>query len=253
MALTAQERAVVESYIIKFLQTDFIDTLSLYYAEGVAYSSRHPQNINNELRNALTHLARALNAPSMHEAQDNMDSAGRHIERFKRDCLKVAVIYSGKDVNNLLTHAHRRFKGVDPSLTIEASKIVRSRVDATIKEAIGIEQSVPTWEALALRIGQLRERIFALYPSLDPKKIWLPLWAYKLWDIFKFVTASLVLGVLAGIILLALIPDQQGAGNSIRHAISEFVKPAPAANTPSNGVILDVAPPPKQLPGTGRR
>jgi hypothetical protein len=246
MALTAQERAVVEAYIHKFLQTDFLETLTRYYAEGVAYSSKHPQNINNELRNALTHLARALNAPDMNDAQDNMDAAGRHIERFKRDCLKVAVIYSGKDANNLISFAYRRFKGVDPTLTVEASRIVRRRVKATIKEAVGIEQSVPTWEALALDIGKLRERVYALYPSLDPTKRRIPLWIWQGLYWFNSVAGALVIALIAAFILLLIFPNGEKAGNKFRHDIASFIEPAPAANTLSNGVKLDVAPPPKQ-------
>jgi hypothetical protein len=250
MALTAQERAVVEAYIYKFLQADFFDTLSRYYAEGVAYSSKHPQNINNELRNALTHLARALNAPNMKDAQENMDSAGRHIERFKRDCLKVAVIYSGKDTNDLINHAYRRFKDIDPTLTVESSRIVRRRVSVTVKEAIGIEASVPAWEALALDIGKLRERVIALYPSLDPKKRIIPLWVWRGWDWFTWFVGALIIAVIAAFILLLLFPNGEKAGNRFRRDIADFIAPAPVANTPSTGVKLDVAPQQPQLSGT---
>jgi len=209
--------------------------LSLYYAEGVAYSSKHPENINNELRNALTHLARALNAQEMDEAQFNMDAASRHIERFKRDCLKVAVVYSGRDLNGLISRAYRRFRGVDPNVTVEASKLVRRRVGAALKEAIGIEQSTPTWEALARDIGKLRERVYDLYPSLDSSNHLIPLWAYQSWDIFKSITGAIGAAVIAGILLMIFFPNAEKSGNAIRHVIAEMIEPAPAANIPSTG------------------
>lgn len=246
MPLTEADRAEVRDYILGFLANDFFEHLTRYYAEGVAYSNRHPQNINNELRNAITHMARMLRATNRAEIDYNKRAADSHVQRFKRDCLKVAVVYAGKDAGNLLKNAYRRYKHVDPALFVRSSQIVRRRVEATMLEALGDEQTVQTWEELFRDIAALRERIFAIYPTLDQKNHRFPLWVYQWWDYFKNFCVAVFVGIVITILANIAIPNQEWFGCKIRAAISTALAcPAPVANSPSTAAKLGEPLPPK--------
>lgn len=84
-----RQRDIVEVLV------DFHIRFSEAYASAVAFSETMPEQINNEIRNALTHLSRAADANAKGHS-DGVDpelaSAKRHLERANRDCYKLAVI-----------------------------------------------------------------------------------------------------------------------------------------------------------------
>ena len=58
----------------------------------VAITERVPQAVNSEVRNALKYMSRAHVASTFEEATGEMRAAKGHLDRAKRDCIKLAVI-----------------------------------------------------------------------------------------------------------------------------------------------------------------
>jgi len=252
LPLTQPEREEVSARIIHFLQDEFAPVLSKYYALGVSLSNRHPQNINNELRNAMTHMARALNAVEIGVARDELDAAMRHTERFKRDCLKVAVIYAGRDANNKIRHVEAIYHRLSPHVHIECANITRQRYGVIIDEVFGDQHSAEKWEALLLRIEKLREELIHEYPLLDPKKFRI-IWPLAiLWRYFSTISGFVAVAILTAAIGAAAIPHPDSFGEGVQSvilkvtgAVLKVPKRPVVANTPSIAAKPGVKAPPR--------
>lgn len=224
MALSQQERDAVLRRIGEFLEGEFARVLSHYYARTVAYADKHPQNINNELRNAITHMSRALVADNVLAADQEMAAAERHVERFKRDCLKVAVVYAGKNAGELIKRAELGFGKVDPNLMVASAAVVTRRYQIMIQEVLGDSHSVEKWEALLLDVERIRDRVISSYQLLDHGKYRLPLFLVRTWRLVKKAWTWVGLSILAVALGAAVIPDEQGFGEAAQRAVTSVTK-----------------------------
>jgi hypothetical protein len=93
MPLSKDEEREVLSRVRKLILEDFHEDFQEIYSYAVTTLEIAPEQANNEIRNALNHIARALTADDMAHAEDNLSQARGHIERAKRDCLKLALIH----------------------------------------------------------------------------------------------------------------------------------------------------------------
>ena len=237
MALLPEERAEVVAFIVTFLEGEFSRVLSHYYAAGVAYSSRHPSNINNELRNALTHMARALTADNMEAAKKDMAAAGRHIERFKRDCLKVAVIFAGQNVSQMIRHAEVTYSRFDPNLALEVLALTKRKYLILADEILGDADAAAKWEDLYLDIEKLRERILSSYRLLDTRKYWFPLALLYAWRGIKWTSTAIGIAIIGMALWAVIVPDPVSFGRHeqqwIAGEITSLIVPHAVASSPS--------------------
>jgi len=86
------EKREITRQVITVIEQDYCQDFLEIYGTAISVVEIHPEQTNNEIRNALTHLGRALACESVAEAQGNIEKARGHIERGKRDCLKLAII-----------------------------------------------------------------------------------------------------------------------------------------------------------------
>ena len=250
MALSAAERDAVINFIISFIEGEFGRVLTHYYAAGVAYSARHPSNINNELRNALTHMSRALAADDYGAAEKELTAASRHIERFKRDCLKVAVIYSGRNASQMLRHAEITYGRVDPNLALEVFSLATRKYQVLASEVLGDDHAAAKWETLFLDIERLREKALQSYRLLDTRKYWFPLLFIRLWRWTKWVGGAFIIAIIGMAIWAVMVPDQESFGKKGQEFLAHYLldvtaAPHGVASTPSSGATPASAPPPK--------
>ncbi len=220
MALSQSEHAEVLDKIGELIGAEFANVISRYYALSVSYSGRHPQNVNNELRNAVTHMSRALVSDTIEAARRQLEAAERHVERFKRDCLKIAVIYASKNTGDIIKTAHSSFGNRDPYVALEALAIVRQRYGIIISEVRGDPEIAASWEALLLRIERLRERVLSANPLLDIKK---HLWFFAVHWFLKVLKQLWILvgmAILAMMLFTVIVPNQQEFGTHAQELIA---------------------------------
>lgn len=74
------------------IRNGYLGEFTDIYATTIGLTELHPEQANNEIRNALTHMARALIATTPADVLDQVKKAADHIERGKRDCLKISII-----------------------------------------------------------------------------------------------------------------------------------------------------------------
>jgi hypothetical protein len=83
MALTEEERSAILLLVENIILEDFQKEFQAIYAYAVTALDKVPEQINNEISNALTHIARALNADNNDGAQQALLQAQCRIGNFK--------------------------------------------------------------------------------------------------------------------------------------------------------------------------
>lgn len=88
----------------------FESSLKHYYHEGVipalavviSIAEKYPEQTDNQVRNAMTHYARALfEVESDDEFRSELRQAENHLKRGVRDAYKIVLIYLGNEIRSL--------------------------------------------------------------------------------------------------------------------------------------------------------
>ena len=137
MPMTEPERARVLSEIGAILRDDVHEELMNFFAAAVALNEKHPEQVNNEIRNAFTHFARALAADSCDDAEEELRKGRSHIERAKRDTLKLAVIAIRDRIKNLCGEIKLLNGRLAPAFVVRRDELTARRRQLLRKEISG--------------------------------------------------------------------------------------------------------------------
>lgn len=96
------EKQEVCARIISIIEDDYHQRLTSVYATTVALAEKQPEQVNNEIRNALNHIARALDAPTKDAADAEIRLSIAHLERGIRDCLKLSIVYIREKLDSMV-------------------------------------------------------------------------------------------------------------------------------------------------------
>jgi hypothetical protein len=140
---------------------DYHHRFSDAYAAAITYTERMPEQLNNELRNALTHLARAVVAADDVAAKEEIDSAARHIERAIRDCYKIAIIAIKSHIGKCEYVIEQTRGGLTKGIAAKYAEINRER-----KRIHLLEQKSDAQSEEFQTIGQLYQDLFRVIANL---------------------------------------------------------------------------------------
>jgi hypothetical protein len=122
MPLSVEEIAQCEAVITQTVRQDIAIELAEYYGAAVFYGNNEkPEQPNNHIRNALNHLARSCECETWSNACEEHAAAARHLERAKRDSLKLATIGIFDEIRMLLRNAEAGYGLVDPAFIVRRS------------------------------------------------------------------------------------------------------------------------------------
>jgi hypothetical protein len=125
-----EDRAREISLVLSFYYTDF----TRYLATTISFTEKLPEEVNNQVRDAFTHLSRASVATSMEDVTRECKLAQNHIERANRDCLKASIIKARFELEELITDAVFYHGFLTPSIKTAFAQIKRERELAYIAE-----------------------------------------------------------------------------------------------------------------------
>lgn len=233
MAITPVQKRNVSMRVQKLLVDEIHGQFLDLYAATVSLSERHPEQVNNELRNALTHMARAVASEDFDHAIAEIKKAEGHIERAKRDAAKISVI----ELHNLVADASAEIKYLDG--TIDAAFLVRRDIITKKRKSLlkNEAKGVPVINdlvALYLEADQLHDD---LLKQLNNSGRRLPRWRYRVIAWRRYILGGiggLIVGIVGSAVYSALAPDGQAFGNSIRHLVGISPVPSSPQPTPAN-------------------
>ena len=201
MSANDQEEKIKEALLIKsFLQEEFIDNFMDAYGLNLSISDIHPEQANNELRNAIVHLSRGLLNENC-QIDSELEKAKSHIERGKRDCYKLSIIRKNDDLWSAI-HAIEISEGTSLTKQREMLKRIGERKRNIYKnETLGH----PVANDYQTILADMLDIEDALHENFNkPKKPRLPFFIHKITRSFWGLVISFIGGVLATLFILWL-------------------------------------------------
>jgi len=239
MPLTAAERDEVLAEIARCLDTDIHTELMTYLAQAVSLTETYPEQVNNELRNVTTHFARALCADNLADAKADLAKASGHIDRAKRDCLKISIITIHDRVHHICAQIKASSGTLEPAFVVRRTELAKHRdkiLRAEINGATGVANSLLDFLAdlEALDADLTREYHIGSKLVSRTKLFLLRMKSYAIGFGVGVISA-----IVFGVIFAFVVPHPE----NIRRDALQAIKP-PAANTPST----DATPTPPAQP-----
>ncbi len=140
-----------------------------YFATVISLTEKIPEQINNEIRNAFSHLVRVNIAQTKAEIIDEAAKAIGHIERACRDCLKICIAESYDNIKLQCDYALTYYKAISPNHTAEKRWLIEERKNISLEEIKGEKSLTGRFEELLSRMLALKESLEEQY-GLQPRK-----------------------------------------------------------------------------------
>jgi len=208
----------------QFIVDNFIDDFMEYYAIALNETDLHPEQANNEVRNAFVHLGRYLSDSKTNS--EDLNKALDHLRRGKRDCLKIAIISKTENLHNYI-QSIEHYEGVSLlAQKYNIYKFIGKRIGLYIKETKG----QPVSEELTSLFEELLKIEQNLLDKYNTQKEYRKVTRFRRWG-WKFV--KWVIGILGAIsitiistyIIALVVPDGKLAEwtKSILDSLLQFI------------------------------
>jgi hypothetical protein len=195
MALSEDQQRHVLARVREIIIDDFHNDFEGIYSYAVTVLQLAPEQANNEIRNALNHLARALIAEEDGSAKDNLLQAKGHIERAKRDCVKLAVIHLHEQITSHLMNVELIEGAVPMSVKTRHRSIISAGVDARKAEAAGAADILDRYSSVLADLQEFEDDIRMKFTVPSRPLTW---WRRILIH-FRLALSSFVVGVLVAL------------------------------------------------------
>ena len=150
----------VQKAVCKVIVTDYLEDFTEIYATTIAITEAHPEQANNQIRNALTHLARALTSQDAAALKDSLKKAEGHIERGKRDCIKTAIALLKDRISTTLYRIEYEHGLVPRHIKVKLKTIEYKRISAYKNETKGDIRVSGEMEDILADLLELEEYLF---------------------------------------------------------------------------------------------
>jgi hypothetical protein len=127
------------SKIIDFLSNEYLSDYVEILGLVVSITEYYPQQADSQIRNAMTHLARAAIAEDLDIIETELGKAKSHIERAKRDCLKLAIIEKKKHVFDHIKSIYFAKGGLPEDIMIKRLEVAEEQRIAFVNETKGVD------------------------------------------------------------------------------------------------------------------
>lgn len=199
MALTEEERSVILSLAKNIILEDFQKEFQEIYAYAVTALDKVPEQINNEISNSLTHIARALDADNTDDAHKALIQAQGHIERARRDCLKLAIIDLHEKIKSDFINIELNEGAVPVSLKLCAQTLEKQAIRAREAESKGDSRTADNLAGIFAGYKIFRDDIHLTFALPSKKLTKLEMLFLKIKRNAGLVIFTLGTGIIAGI------------------------------------------------------
>ncbi|MBV9511776.1 MAG: hypothetical protein JO303_16005 [Caulobacteraceae bacterium] len=198
---------------------DIHGQLMEFYATAVSLAEKHPEQVNNEVRNAVTHLARALTLDEAGAANHEIELAKAHVSRATRDAIKLAVLELHDRIQDACAEIKYLHGTLDPTFMVRRDDLTSKRKKVLRDEINGDPGVIEQFVQLFNEADELEKDLVGaanLKRKLNPK------WRRRVHTIRSngwTIVGALAIGVIAGLGVMVIAPDPVGFGNGIRRAM----------------------------------
>lgn len=185
---------------MQILTVDVADELHTFYAEVVAAAEKHPEQANKELRDAVTHMGRALGADDYSRAEEQLRQARGHVERAKRECLKMALVFADDRLRRLCQEVRLEHGRVGANYLTRRKNLRTTRREIFRVESHGGNDITLRLLRLVNDFAELEDDLITEYSMPDKRLRWyrmpsryvLSFWRRFLWPIIFGIVIGVV-------------------------------------------------------------
>jgi hypothetical protein len=171
VVLSSPEVAKCDAITLEIIKQDIGVELTEFYGAAVFFNDNvKPEQPNNEIRNALNHIARAYESQDWAEADDNIGAAKRHIERAKRDSLKLAIIGVFGQIRGIVSSADYYYGTIPPALMVRRADLAERRRMVYAMESAGSNDITTVMLGIFVDAKTLLDDLQNQFPAATPER-----------------------------------------------------------------------------------
>lgn len=205
--------------IAEIILSDFYEDFMDAYATALSALERHPEQANNEIRNALTHLARALSSERDTDFACHVAQASGHIQRGKRDCLKAAIIARREKLADTVRAIELVEGRVSNAIHQRLKTIEKQRYEAYVSETKAEDGVNDKLVSLLIECDNLIEHIEVSYEKPSGWLVKLRPWQIRSMRLGSFVAMPVIPGLVVAYIS-GVLPDSSDVWQWLLNALS---------------------------------
>lgn len=222
MALDAKDKNKIKKTVLALIENDLGHQLDRFvaYARYFGNKNKSPAQVANEARNAVTHLSRAMQANDINTANSEIALAEKHIERAKRDALKIATINAGISISKTIN----RLPVIRTSYVAKQVEFFYMRFAIHVSEALGDKLTTDKLLSLFYSQREFLDEIASAegnHWTIMEKTFRVILGLAKF--LFGFISGVLA-SIIATIFIMSAIPDQKSGLVDIKNSICNSLK-----------------------------
>jgi hypothetical protein len=204
----ARRKAKATAIVLEVIEKDFHVDFTEAWATTVALTETIPDQANNEIRNAFNHLARALKSETEEDAAGNIREARSHLDRAKRDCLKISVIYVHESVQSLIWYVEHNHGLVPENIRIRRKTLTIERKSIYSDETMGLAVS-DRLEALLREYADLESHIIDNFGLPSRLVTGMRIFFRKWWKTCVIFVAATLAAFTGAFIFVLVFPDNK--------------------------------------------
>jgi hypothetical protein len=184
----------------------YSEKFTKYLSATISFSEKIPEEINNHIRNAFTHLARVQFCVDEEKVMVEVNHAINHIERANRDCLKASIICTREVLEDMKLDVYFHYGSLTPAIDAQYKKIQQIREEAYALESRGDGDQTQKLEEVLRLILHTTEQVKEQYQEVGYKKTRI-VRVVKRWFRPVFYVPSIIIGTVFGIVAKTYAQD----------------------------------------------
>ena len=202
-----------------------------FYAIAVALTELHPDQVNNEVRNAVAHLGRALSADSPESAQSQLRQARNHVSRAKRDAIKLAVLELHDRIQDVCAEISAVYGSIDIAYLVRRDTLTSKRKELLRAEINGDDNVVEGYVEMFNMSDELESDLIRDFHLKQKRISRFERLLHRLKRQVLGVAAGVAIGLAASALFAVFFPDTTAFGNHIRQWLGMPVVPLSSPGT----------------------
>lgn len=200
MSLSPENQRDALSRVRQLILEDFHSDFQEVYSYAVTALEIAPEQANNEIRNALNHIARALTANDDQSADDNLRQAKGHIERAKRDCLKLALIHLHEQIKSDLLSIEVVEGAVPMSIRTRMKTLETAAVKARQAESDGEANVTDLMAGVFADFKNFRDDLHEQFTVPSTQRTLVQQFLFRVRHNMTVFISGVIIGIVAGVL-----------------------------------------------------
>jgi hypothetical protein len=162
--MNTQEKNAVGDRILALIEKEYHGYVAHVVAYTIGIAEKVPAQANNEIQNALNHLAIAYVSSDPAAADKQLSLAEEHLERATRDCLKICLIKRRSLLDDLVVAIEDKYGTILRPARTSLRNIAVERDRILFEESRGSKEVSDLLSKLLAECNDLYEYFLDNYP-----------------------------------------------------------------------------------------